>query len=542
MAREIRARIGSARLLLQSLAADESAHSAVSRTQCSALVESVKRVCLTNEEKASLAEVALGVQWSTNDVQTVAEAFLPTAKRARRDMQDFANIHEFFLQAEWDHVQASGATLSDRIDVLLSRCLKLGCRCPTEPTSQHLASMILVLSEPADRLGLLTAGQKSDMMNHVKTEFRRWVRRSNAPAEYIHTLPPNFGMLCQSYPKIKEVAYAAGQSPVPCPIDIRLVHSLSQTYRCRGGGGQIGGMQKAQDVPMLQLGGQQSQSFGQLERFASMMMEGMARMQQTQTRLLETFSNAAPGQAPSLLGLADRRPLAALADRQQVGAVVTVPQSAGLSAAGVPSLPAFPQLANLPAAAPEPVQPSASLSAGHVPAPASAAPAPVPVAASTVAVEVEDKTEDAVVDDASAGALRLMQMIDKREAEKKAEKGAAGPKVVPKAKAAGGPKGDPKAAPKAGGKAAAGPKKEATCHVVPTLPTAAKAKGAKSQRPFLSFEKSRGPPHFLCRTGLGGPGSTCRFHFGKGKDYPCEKTARAAAVRWVAEECKRRGL
>ena len=112
MAREIRARIGSARLLLQSLAADESAHSAVSRTQCSALVESVKRVCLTNEEKASLAEVALGVQWSTNDVQTVAEAFLPTAKRARRDMQDFANIHEFFLQAEWDHVQASGATLS----------------------------------------------------------------------------------------------------------------------------------------------------------------------------------------------------------------------------------------------------------------------------------------------------------------------------------------------------------------------------------------------------------------------------------------------
>jgi hypothetical protein len=133
-------------------------------------------------------------------------------------------------------------------------------------------------------------------------------------------------------------------------------------------------------------------------------------------------------------------------------------------------------------------------------------------------------------------------MLDERDSEKaeakKAEKAAGAKRPAPKGKA----KGKAKAKP------------HADLH--PSTPAKgldpAKAKGKAAdetpppakqpKRPTLSFEQSRGPPHFLCRSGLGGLGSTCRFKFGKGEEYPSEAAARAAAERWVKAELKRRGL
>jgi hypothetical protein len=60
------------------------------------------------------------------------------------------------------------------------------------------------------------------------------------------------------------------------------------------------------------------------------------------------------------------------------------------------------------------------------------------------------------------------------------------------------------------------------------------------KRPFFSLEKSRG--QLMCRTGVGGAGSTYQISFGACKKYTSESAARAAAERWVRGECARRGI
>jgi hypothetical protein len=519
MAREIRARIGSARLLLDVVAGQPS-HLAASRTQCVALVETVKRSSVSVDERATLSELALGVQWAGVDGKIVAEAFVPALKGQRHKMQDWQCIHEYFLESEWDHMLGVHATLSSRIEVLLNRAIKLGCRCPSEHTLKHMTSFLLVLSEPADRLGLVNASQKSDLMQHIKGEFKKWARRADEPVEYMLQLPACVNTLRQLHPMVINIAYSSGQSPIPCRIDIKLVHSVNFSFKCRGGNAA-----SSQGVPVLQLGGQLGgQGLGQLERFASCMMEGMSRMQATQTRLMDCFlgqGSASHAQLPTLANMVDRRPLAAaLGDRPALAAT----------------------LLDRPAIAAASVDPPSEFSSPRTP----------------MRKVLELKSDEPCSDDmastsasctgsASEGALRLLSMIDERDAEKKAL-------AKPKAKA--GAEQPTAAKPKVAAKPKASAKQ-----MTPPKPKAA----AMNKRKALQLELGEGddkddeqpnpnivakPPYFtiertrgqaMCRTGLGGPGSSHKISFGKGKSVPNEAAAKAAARKWVQAELKRQG-
>ena len=109
MSREVRARIGAARLLLETVAG-KAAHEAASRTQCIALLEVIKRSSLSVGELVELSELALEVAWVGDDSKHVAEALVPSSKAVRRDMQDYQHLHEFFLQSEWDAMLDASAT------------------------------------------------------------------------------------------------------------------------------------------------------------------------------------------------------------------------------------------------------------------------------------------------------------------------------------------------------------------------------------------------------------------------------------------------
>ena len=108
MDREIRARIGTARLLLDRLAGDPTVLASASRTQCTALVDAVLRAKnLENTDKAALAELAQHVQWEALDAATVARAFagndaasdMATGGRSRQPLQNVQHLHMFFLRA-----------------------------------------------------------------------------------------------------------------------------------------------------------------------------------------------------------------------------------------------------------------------------------------------------------------------------------------------------------------------------------------------------------------------------------------------------------
>ena len=105
---EIRARIGTARLLLDRLAGDHTELASASRTQCTALVDTALRAKNFDEaDKAALAELAQNVRWEASGAATVARTFvgndaasdMATGGCSRQPLQDLEHLHNLFLRA-----------------------------------------------------------------------------------------------------------------------------------------------------------------------------------------------------------------------------------------------------------------------------------------------------------------------------------------------------------------------------------------------------------------------------------------------------------
>ena len=65
-------------------------------------------------------------------------------------------------------------------------------------------------------------------------------------------------------------------------------------------------------------------------------------------------------------------------------------------------------------------------------------------------------------------------------------------------------------------------------------------KAIVAKRPHFPLEKDRG--QFMCRTGVGGAGSTYKISLGASKQYKTESAALKAAEHWMQRECALRGL
>ena len=64
-----------------------------------------------------------------------------------------------------------------------------------------------------------------------------------------------------------------------------------------------------------------------------------------------------------------------------------------------------------------------------------------------------------------------------------------------------------------------------------------KPAAAKSKKPGLCLERTRS--QVMCRSGLGGPGSTKAIKYGPGAPFKSEEDALRAARIWLAQETKR---
>ena len=85
------------------------------------------------------------------------------------------------------------------------------------------------------------------------------------------------------------------------------------------------------------------------------------------------------------------------------------------------------------------------------------------------------------------------------------------------------------------------PDKEVTPEKLPKTALVKKQhKAIAAKRPYFALEKQRG--QFMCRTGVGGAGSTYKISFGQGKQHRSESAARKAAEHWLHGECALRGF
>mgnify|MGYP001498873034 CR=1 FL=1 len=275
MSREIRARIGAARLLLQSLDGDNLLQA--SRTQRDALLETVQRNPLSPEEQASCSELAMSVHWHEIDRAAIAQAFIPASKAKRCKMQNFETLHEYLTELEMSHLMSNAVSMTAKEDIILGRALTLGCRCPSEGSLKYFTSLILVVSESKEKLLVLSPQQKVDQKTHVKALFKQRMRGLDKPPVYLTELPVSPLQLRSDHPEFFEAVYKDDCKPSKCNIDLKQAHMVSNSFKCRGNPSSA----SLPSSPTLQLDGG---GYGQLERFAGTMIDNLCRMQANQQR------------------------------------------------------------------------------------------------------------------------------------------------------------------------------------------------------------------------------------------------------------------
>ena len=512
---EVRARIGSARLLLASLEWGSPGHGAASKTQSAALIQTVSQVSLSGDERAALQALAADVRWAPSDLDAVMLSFSATPHQ-RNQMQHYESLPEYFTRAEWDMMTNAEATIAIRQEVIINKAVLLGLRCPSEPCLKLLNSLAMVLSESEDSKALLmSAAHRQDLLKHFKLQVKAAVRRTSSPPPvYLSRLPALPAQLREGHPALFAAAFVGDETAIRCVIDLKRVYAVDVGYRCRGD------MSQSASAPPTS-GGIPGHS---LVQFATGMMGGVFQLQQQQQQLINMMS----GQQP-----AGGRPLQSLAALSGNGQLrMTYPNKAPNSYL---ALPAPPAVLPLPAAASVPVAPAAEEPAGSSGNPAASVVSVVPDAPLASSPPAVDAVSALAATGGAASSeaptldkprhIQLLDALEQREADKKNAKKAE--KDASKAQELEQPRPSIKKRP------------ASALQSQPQQPLQQKSsdKGASqkkpSAKPTYSVERSR--KQVMCRTGLSGPGSTHGIRFGPHEKHKTEAAAIEAARKWLKQ-------
>ena len=320
MGREIAARLGAARLVLEE-AKGSASHEAVSRLQSRALLHLFATKEMTDIERASVSEQVTQLAWhGTHGLEvlnTLAEDGAGHG-RARRRNQSFEALVEYGTAAFWEF-STSSQPGNAKLDKIIELAICVGLRCPTEPCLKFLTSWWILVSESSNAIQRMSRPSKQALYQHVKKQFDRARRLSADPVVYIVKLPSPIEFL-RLYPQAFQLIFKGDAQPVAPPVDVKTIHELDATFWRRGGA--VRGC--AAQIPTVDLETPAS-SLGGVERVASMFLDRIDAMQQAQHRVLETLMHGRPmgswQPAGSTLSLTDAMPF----NRRQ-GSVIQLEQ------------------------------------------------------------------------------------------------------------------------------------------------------------------------------------------------------------------------
>ena len=171
MLREIKARIGAARLLLEEHRGLPT-HVQLSKIQSVALVETINKAALTSDDMAAVSTAALRVPWAEHDLTHVLGALtsetrsLPAGKR-RRLQQAWTSVHNYFTEAQWCKLMSPDHSSTAKLDLILQHSIVLGLRLPTEPTSKWITCLWMLTGE-AENVPKYDSNHKRSLFVYVK--------------------------------------------------------------------------------------------------------------------------------------------------------------------------------------------------------------------------------------------------------------------------------------------------------------------------------------------------------------------------------------
>ena len=142
MSRTMRARFGSARLLLAGFDDGSPRHRVQSQAQHDIIVAELRSAALTPVEKQELTTLSTQIAWAEGHGEQIRQLLSPMCRETRSSMQNYESIVEFFTEREWELLLSTEVTTFAQRELILSRAVKLGVLMPVRNKSEEIHSPV----------------------------------------------------------------------------------------------------------------------------------------------------------------------------------------------------------------------------------------------------------------------------------------------------------------------------------------------------------------------------------------------------------------
>ena len=263
------------------------AYARASANQASTLKGQLLQTSLTLERTTDVVEELGRIPWQCSahrDEVLVAlssgpSASQPASAAARRKLQDYTAIVNYFTDAQWDHLLDNSAVPSQKLRSVLEHVHCLGLRCSSEMTIQRITCLYLMVSEGPIAAKAMGRAQKLAMTKHVKKELKRL--GDLPPLAYVAELPSLPSVFLAEQPAMYAAAFK-DQVPASMRLDLQSFAEVLATIPCRGG-----------------KSGAESVDAASFSQVATGFMQQMQQMQQMQMFTYHALTNNARG-APKM--------------------------------------------------------------------------------------------------------------------------------------------------------------------------------------------------------------------------------------------------
>ena len=138
------------------------------------------------------------VAWAEGDGERFCRLLSPSCREKRTSMPNYTSIVEFFTELEWESLLSERVSSAAKRELVLSRAVKLGCRCPSEPTLKRFTALCLVVSGESDG----PSAQKHVSLLQLKALWKQLYRRLAPPPSFVVKLPISAEELERCHPEV----------------------------------------------------------------------------------------------------------------------------------------------------------------------------------------------------------------------------------------------------------------------------------------------------------------------------------------------------
>ena len=131
------------------------------------------------DDKTAIVETIQAMPWKSEMIQRFISTIMTraeddaTAVGKSLKFQDYSNLHSYFKQSEHDRLMRKDIAASEKLTIIISRPLQLGCKFPSEGTYGHFAALFLATAYEIQEAINMSAADKKVVYDYVKKLYKK---------------------------------------------------------------------------------------------------------------------------------------------------------------------------------------------------------------------------------------------------------------------------------------------------------------------------------------------------------------------------------